>query len=1219
MTYAPPVIADFNLPEDVYEYDSNATTVLRRTHTDYNVISTYVNRRIIGLASRRTLYDGAGALASKVEYIYDEAGSVQAHSATPVRHDTANYGTGFVAGRGNLTTVRRYDVNDNSYVENKTGYYLTGTVAYAKDALNHLTTFNYNGAFYNSSVTNRFAFPTTITDPDGFASTVQYDYNNSAAALTTDPKGASVLRQYDAYDRLFQVTNQVNGAYTRYEFDSNQYYVKSYSTIQEGQGEFYSITVFDGHDRVRATVSDHPGSVGLYKGVYNAYDTMGRPWQQSNPTEINGSWVPSGDDSAWWWTVQSYDWNGRPEVTTNTNGTTKSVSYGGCGCAGGQVVTAQDEGQVNLVGPENTPTLQRRKQTTFTDALGRPWKTQVSNWDGTIYSTAIAAYDVRDQVTSLKQYQGTEAADGSCPSTTCQETWTSYDGHGRVKQQKRPVESGPSTWVYNNDDTPYSLTDARGVVTAWGYNNRHLVTSIAYTSPPNSGVAETSNVTFGYDENGNRSWMVETATTNYAGGRVDYVHNSLNQLQSETRHFNSPNRDYLISYGYNLAGQLASLTSPFGHTVSFNHDKSGRLSEVLDTASGVTTTYSSQIKYRAWGAIKSLNYGNGLTQTRTHNASLQITNFTISGRNSQYGAPDVMKAVYQYHPDGQPKFAEDQLDASFTRGWKYDHSGRLETSYTGSEAVSWLNNQPPSGAPTGPYKQNYTYNAWNEMTARDARFWSKTDELTAQFTNARRQDWGYDNAGNITGDGQSIYSFDAAGRNTRVEGSNLSRAVQSHDGDGQVIKRVESDSTGPKPWHRVYFTSYYLRSTALGGQVLAKLDQNGNLGSEDFGIGGAEEVRRYNDGSVQWVHQKPMTGSKGESRINTLYFGEEEPDSGGVDVGFSEPVAFPDDYDLDVPSYTGGGAGGDPNAPQCYIDGIPDDGCRLAVRLVSLGFASVDPRRTDGWAAERVGLRPIWELVRGKDLAPGDPRLPADSAPGESIVIHSGAENDHWELKGYEIIGAGFGLTGGQQGGEQQQVIPPFPLIVPNNLRNLHPRSDLGVNTRLPDSGPGFYTYVGRDGRRLEYGQPGVVSNLTRLAAEWNVDHPNSPIGVGDVGERGGAGNFRKHPDSGHAGGVIVDIRPMRNDGASGQDARTRIGASAFDRDLTIDLLQRIQALSGFRSVIFGNYSDRFPGARPDSSGRHNDHMHVVFRNRAGCRDYDLVRALSSVGWGIFR
>src|SRR5262249_41629795 len=179
-----------------------------------------------------------------------------------------------------------------------------------------------------------------------------------------------------------RITNQINGAYTRYVYGPNQLYVQSYTTVNDLSSEFYRITVFDGHGRPRGIASAHPGSAGGYKAQNYEYDVMGRLVRQTNPTEININWQPVGDDAAGWvWSQQAYDWKGRPTVTTNQRGNTSIADYGGCACAGGEVVTTQDEGQVNNVG--GVPTLQRGKIQAIHDALGGEKKGRVFKWGGT--------------------------------------------------------------------------------------------------------------------------------------------------------------------------------------------------------------------------------------------------------------------------------------------------------------------------------------------------------------------------------------------------------------------------------------------------------------------------------------------------------------------------------------------------------------------------------------------------------------------------------------------------------------------------------------------------------------------------------------------------------------------------------------------------------------------------------------------------------------------
>jgi hypothetical protein len=134
--------------------------------------------------------------------------------------------------------------------------------------------------------------------------------------------------------------------------------VKSFSTVNNLSDEAYAIQIFDGAGRVFGSVNNHPGSVGGFRLVNTIYDQMGRAIKQSNPTEVNSLWLPAGDDAAGViYSQQAYDWKGRPLVTTNQDGTQKYAIYGGCGCAGGEVVTLTDE--------------MGRQQKVYSDVVGR--------------------------------------------------------------------------------------------------------------------------------------------------------------------------------------------------------------------------------------------------------------------------------------------------------------------------------------------------------------------------------------------------------------------------------------------------------------------------------------------------------------------------------------------------------------------------------------------------------------------------------------------------------------------------------------------------------------------------------------------------------------------------------------------------------------------------------------------------------------------------------
>ncbi|MFN7944706.1 MAG: hypothetical protein U0Z53_05100 [Blastocatellia bacterium] len=133
------------------------------------------------------------------------------------------------------------------------------------------------------------------------------------------------------------------------------------------------------------------------------------------------------------------------------------------------------------------------------------------------------------------------------------------------------------------------------------------------------------------------------------------------------------------------------------------------------------------------------------------------------------------------------------------------------------------------------------------------------------------------------------------------------------------------------------------------------------------------------------------------------------------DADFSEPVTFPSDYDLDVPTWTGE-PGYDPTAPHCYLDGIPTE-CGQALRLISQGMANVDPTRTNWSSAGRLGLQPNWQFHEAGTAYPRtltkneyDENGKLTGRKGEVRLVI--ANTAHWELTGYTVIGVGLGWGG---------------------------------------------------------------------------------------------------------------------------------------------------------------------------------------------------------------
>jgi len=861
------------LPTEVKEYAADGVTVSRRTTTTYfDGGPAYIDRRVLGLLREVIVYDGNNQPQSKVWYDYDWANDFWV--ATPqaaTQHDASGVST----GRGNLCWIGRWDVSDINNFDKHSRTFIrynrTGSVIKITDHYELGDAISYTDSFSDGVNRNTFAYPTTVTDADGYTSTAEYKFDTGASTKTIVPSNGTGVTgdpvqylehrmTYDSVGRLDRVTNQNNGAYTRYvylPFGTVQSFSQDQTVVER-----YNILEFDGAGRVRALGVNHSNSTGGYSVQYLKYDIMGRLSEQSNPTEVNSSWVPAGDDSAWVWTVQSYDWKGRPLQTTNPDGSTRLNTYAGCGCAGGETVTTRDE-------------RGRRRKLTM-DVFGRLKQVDELNWDQSPYATTIYTYNARDQIT-----QSTQAG---------QVRTFEYDGHGRLWKRTTP-EQGLTTLTYNQNDTLNQVKDARNVTQTFSYNNRKLLTGITYnvSGDTTGNTAATSNVSFAYNAAGNRTQMTDGL------GTVSYGYNSLAQLTSETRGFTGVG-SFTLSYTYDLGGQLLTLTNSVnGSQIAYGYDHSTRVSGVTGSGYGGVSTYASNIRYRAWNGLKSTSYGDTRSLSVSYDNRLRPTGWNI---------PGVMGWNYFYNyfneNTGRITYAQNINDATLDRSYDYDQVGRLIEARTASEARGHLIGQ--GGTQDGPYAQSYRYDSLGNMEYRVGwgGWFNPWLEQWPSYTNNRltTNPWtsasmSYDAAGNLTNDGYQSYIYDATGQQTYASGGTL---AQSYDGDRLRVKKVENGTT-----------TYYVRSSVLGGQVISELTGGGAFQRGYVYLGG-QMLAIQQSGQVSWVHQDPITKSQRVTNSSGTITSTIDLDPWGGESSRSSNQAFqPHRYT----SYERDGNGGD--------------------------------------------------------------------------------------------------------------------------------------------------------------------------------------------------------------------------------------------------------------------------------------------------------------------
>ncbi|HEY0077913.1 MAG TPA: RHS repeat-associated core domain-containing protein [Pyrinomonadaceae bacterium] len=194
-------------------------------------------------------------------------------------------------------------------------------------------------------------------------------------------------------------------------------------------------------------------------------------------------------------------------------------------------------------------------------------------------------------------------------------------------------------------------------------------------------------------------------------------------------------------------------------------------------------------------------------------------------------------------------YARNLEDTTLDRSYDYDHLGRLVNSHTGSNARAYLSLPGGTWSGDGPYGLNHvSYDVWGNITSRD-NWGSQTSTGSTAYSNNRRSGFSYDAAGNLLNDLGQSFSYDATGQQVSAShGSYLLR--QEYDGDTLRVKKVENSQT-----------TYYLRSTVLGGQVVAEINQSGHY-SRGYVYLGNQLIALQSGGGVLFVHQDPITKSQ---------------------------------------------------------------------------------------------------------------------------------------------------------------------------------------------------------------------------------------------------------------------------------------------------------------------------------------------------------------------
>jgi len=297
----------------------------------------------------------------------------------------------------------------------------------------------------------------------------------------------------------------------------------------------------------------------------------------------------------------------------------------------------------------------------------------------------------------------------------------------------------------------------------------------------------------------------------------------------------------------------------FNNRINYAYNSVGALSgvgtDLIGSDPNTTTNVLNSLTFRANGAIKSLNYGNGRRLQMGYNANRQQP---ISMKVDRVSNPSdkVLDYVYEYYdPEGKNnnriRKMIDGTDGAYTTEYIYDDYNRL------------------TNATAGAYFKLYDYDRWGNMVNNSAVVYNYvTNASGAPATNRIISDgqgvnFSYDAAGNLTQVGVTTNAYDGAGRLKSVNGT---ANTYGYDGDGGRA-RVTSGGAAV----------FYVRSSVLG-QVAMEVTSTGVRRAYVY-AGNKLVAQQSADGQFYWLHTNHLGSGRAMTDVNgnLVYRGQFDP------------------------------------------------------------------------------------------------------------------------------------------------------------------------------------------------------------------------------------------------------------------------------------------------------------------------------------------------------
>jgi RHS repeat-associated protein len=757
------------------------------------------------------LSDGSGNVRSRTELTYDNPFST-----------------------GNLTQKTSWDSTKGAYSNPLTSgnsvsvsmqYNQYGSPTLTTDARGTQTLLTYGPVGGVSDL-----YPTQIQTAYGTSvqrtETRVYDFLTGLVTSATDAdNNVTTSSTYDVFGRPTLVQAAVGKPEetrisTEYS-DANRRVIVRSDLNTLGDGKLVKIEHYDQLGRVRlsrqledsTTQSATDETIGIKAQTRYLFSGSNSYTLSSNPYRAAYSFQES--DVTMGWTRSKSDNTGRMVEVQTFGGSGLPAPWASNAYSTGTVSTAYD---ANFTTVTDQAGKMRRSMTNGLGQLVRvdePGDPNTNNSLGTTDSPAQPTsyvYDALGNLVTVNQGSQTRSF--------------AYSSIARLLTATNP-ESGTLSYQYDNNGNLTQKTDARGVVSSYGYDALNRNTTVNYSD----GTPAIARYYDGAVNGKGRLWLT------YQGGSHTAIdaYDPLGRPTVQRQHFyanGSWSAGFVTQAAYNLAGRVLTQNYPSVRSVTNTYDNAGRLNSFTgNLGDGTTRAYATGISYDSashwtreqFGTTTPLLYNKRHYNNREQLYDMRLSTVNDDGDGNRgaivnyyslanfwgVGATGTdtngnLYAQQHWVPDGQGGWTIHQ------QNYDYDSLNRLRW------MAEYLNASQNTGG------QSYSYDRYGNRTVsgtgtgiNNQQFSVDTNTNRLGVPSGQSGTMTYDPAGNLITDtysGEGTRTYDAENR-MKLAWANSQWQTYTYDGDGRRVKR---NVDGIETW-QVY---------GLGGELLAEYAAN---------------------------------------------------------------------------------------------------------------------------------------------------------------------------------------------------------------------------------------------------------------------------------------------------------------------------------------------------------------------------------------------------------